>query len=149
MEGKKKHNKWITIVAVVVSVIAVYFAFDTARGISHYNRGTDHMANGNYDQAIRCFEKAIEVEGKFPEAYCQRGTAYYEKGDYDRAVPDFDKAIELNPEFAEAYCNRAIVYFYKKQYDKSWEDIRKAQSLGHEIPPNFLEALREISGKQA
>ena len=148
MKGKKKCNKWLTTVAVVVSVIAIYFAIDIARGISHYNRGTDLMASGDYDQAILCFDKAIEVEDKFSEAYCNRGTAYYEKGDYDRAIPDFNKAIELSPEFVDAYYNRAVVYYHKKQYDKAWADVHRAQSLGHQIGANFLEALREISGRQ-
>ena len=149
MEGKKKRNKWVTIITVIVSVVAVYIAFDIARGISHYNRGTEHMANGDYDDAIICFNKAIKVESEFPEAYCNRGTAYYEKGDYDRAIPDFSKAIELKPEFSEAYYNRAVVYFHKREYDKAWDDVNKARSLGHQIPGNFLEALREISGRDA
>lgn len=106
------------------------------------------LAEGRYDQAIACFDKAIEAEGKFPEAYCNRGTAYYEKGQYDAAIRDFDRAIELNPELAEAYVNRAVAYYHKKQYEQAWGDVDKAQSLGHPVPPDFLEALREATGRQ-
>jgi tetratricopeptide (TPR) repeat protein len=85
---------------------------------------------------------------KFPEAYCNRGTAYSENGEYDQAVPDFNKAIELNPEFADAYYNRAVVRCHKKEYDKAWEDVHKSQSLGYQIPANFIEVLRKISGRE-
>ena len=78
-----KRNKWIKVATVVISVIAIYLAFDIRRGISHYNRGANHMAEGEYDRAIACFDKAIKAESKFPEAHCNRGTAYYEKGQYD------------------------------------------------------------------
>jgi tetratricopeptide (TPR) repeat protein len=148
MKGRKKHNKWVTAIAIIASVAAIYYAFNIGRGIYYNNRGTAHMAEGEYEQAISCFGKALKVRRKFPEAYCNRGTVYSDKGEYDQAIPDFNKAIELNPEFADAYYNRAVVYYYKKEYDKAWADVHKAQSLGHQIPTNFIEALREISGRK-
>jgi len=60
----------------------------------------------------------------------------------------FTTAIELNPRFAGAYINRGIYYYYKGEYDKAWEDVHKAQSLGHQVHPGFLKALREASGRQ-
>ena len=97
-----KRNSLFKLVAVVVAVIAIYLAFDINRSASQYNRGATHMAEGQYDQAITCFNKAIKLEEKFPEAYCNRGTAYYETHRYDEAIRDFDRAIELRPEFSEA-----------------------------------------------
>ena len=148
MKGKKKCNKPVTIIAAIAAVMAIYLAFDIGRGTYYNNLGTTHMAEGEYDEAISCFAKALKARRKSPEAYCNRGTAYSEKGEHDKAIPDLDKAIELSPEFADAYYNRAVVYYQKKQYDKSWEDVRKAQEMGHRIDVNFLEALREISPRE-
>jgi tetratricopeptide (TPR) repeat protein len=106
------------------------------------------MAEGEYDEAITCFDKAIKVRGKFAEAHSARGTAYYEKGQYAEAIRDFDRAIELEPEFAEAYYNRAMVYYHEKQYDRAWDDVNKAQSLGHSVSANLLDALREATGRE-
>jgi len=141
-----KRNSLFKLVAVVVAVIAIYIAFDITRSASEYNRGTTHLAEGQYDQAIDCFSKAIKRQEQFPEAYCNRGTAYYETHRYDEAIRDFDRAIELRPEFSEAYYNRAMVYYYKKQYDSALNDFKKAQSLGHYVAPDVLEALRGNSG---
>ncbi len=148
MKDKKKHSKWVTVVAAIVALMAIYLAFDIGRGTYYNNRGTAYVAEGEYDKAISCFTKALKARRKFPEAYCNRGIAYYEKGNYDRAIPDFNKAIELNPDFADAYYNRAIVYYHKKEYDKAWEDVHKAQSLGHQISASFIEALREASRRE-
>jgi tetratricopeptide (TPR) repeat protein len=106
------------------------------------------MAEGEYNEAILCFDKAIAIEPKFAEAYCNRGTAYYEKGEYDRAILDFNKAVEINPEFADAYYNRAITHYHRQEYDKARRDVQKAQSLGYRVSPGFLEALRKTPEKQ-
>jgi len=138
---RQKH--WVITVAVIVLVVVAYFFLGFMRGVSYYNRGTVHIAKGEYDQAIACFDKALGIAGDFPEAYCNRGTAYYEKGRCDRAISDFDKAIELNPDFAEAYYNRAVARYDKGEYDKARADVKNAQRLGHHIPSELLKALEE------
>ncbi|MGD8499792.1 MAG: tetratricopeptide repeat protein [Phycisphaerales bacterium] len=143
-----KRKDWIIVVVIAIAlVIAAYLALMfTWR--SYYNRGTDHMNNREYDRAILCFNKAIKINWRFAEAYCNRGIAYCEKGECDRAILDFDKAIEIRPEFAEAYGSRAIAYYDKQEYDEASADVRKAQSLGHRVPPDFLDALGEASGPE-
>lgn len=82
------------------------------------------------------------------EEYNHRGISWGEKGDYDRAISDFNKALEINPRYAGAYRGRGITFFYKRKYDKAWQDVHKAQFLGFPVPPRFLKALREASGRQ-
>ena len=148
MKGSRKRNKWVTAIAVIFSVVALYLAFDIGRGTYYNNLGAARMDEGEYDQAILCFDKAIKVRRKFPNAYCNRGTAYSEKGEYDKAVSDFNKAIELNPEFADAYYSRAVACYHMKEYDKAWADVHKAQGLGYQIPANFIEVLSAVSGRE-
>lgn len=148
MKEKKKCNKWLTAIAAIVAVLAIYFACDMGRGTYYNNLGTTHMAEGEYDKAISCFTKALKARRKSPEAYNNRGAAYSEKGEHDKAIRDIDKAIELSPEFADAYYNRAVVYYQKNEYDKAWADVHEAQKLGCQIGANFLEALYEVSGRE-
>ncbi len=77
-----------------------------------------------------------------------RGKAYADKGEYDQAISDYNKALEIDPGFAGAYGNRAISYYDEGQYDKAWEDVHKTQSLGFQVFPRFLRALRRASGRQ-
>lgn len=148
LQGKRKRNRWMTATAAIVSVAAIYLALNIGRSVYYNNLGTNHLAEGEYDQAIACFNKALKAKRKFPEALCNRGSAYYEKNQYDEAIPDFDRAIELNPDFSEAYYSRAVVYYYKKQYDQAWDDANKAQDLGHPASSDLLEALRDATGRE-
>lgn len=112
------------------------------------NEGTSLSHLNRFDEAISCFDKALEINLRYADAYNNRGAAYAEKGEYDHAILDYNKALEINPRDAEAYYNRAICYYYKREYDKAWKDVRKAQGLGYQVHPGFLNALRKASGRQ-
>ena len=115
---------------------------------AYYNRGLAYYVKGQYDNAIVDYNKAIEINPGLASAYYNRGLAYYGKGQYDQAISDYSKAIELNPRYVEAYNNRGVAYYHKGEYDKAWEDVHMEQSLGIEVHPGFLKALREASGIQ-
>ena len=102
----------------------------------------------HYDDAITLYGKIIGLKPDWDWPYNNRGLAYDEKGQYDRAISDYNRAIEINPRFAGAYNNRAVAYYFKGEYDKAWNDVHKAQSLGYQVHPGFLRALREASGRQ-
>jgi tetratricopeptide (TPR) repeat protein len=102
---------------------------------------------GQYDQAILDYNKALKINPRYAEAYNNRGVIYRKKGQFDRAISDYNKALEINPRFAESYYGRGVCYYSQKQYDKSWEDVNKAQGLGLTIPPEFLNGLIKASGR--
>ncbi len=143
-----KYKNWIMAIIAIISVTVLYFAFNHSRAISHYNRGTEYMNQEEYDQAILCFDKAIEIKPKFAQAYCDRGSAYKEQDRLEQAISDYNKAIEIDPEFAVAYCNRAVIFHAQGEFDKAWEDVHKAQNLDYQIPPDFLQSLRDASQRQ-
>ena len=140
--------KKLMIVILVISLAIVAWIAYRYVWASCYNRGSNYMTRGEYDQAILCFDKTIKIKPKFVPAYCKRGTAYYEKSEYEQAVLDFTKALELNPKLVGAYFNRAAAYYQKKEYDKAWDDVHKARSMDYQIPPDFLKALRDASGRE-
>jgi tetratricopeptide (TPR) repeat protein len=114
----------------------------------YYNRGVARLEKRENDRAISDFTKAIEMRPRFAVAHFYRGRAYLGKREYDQAMSDLNKAIEIDPRLAVAYGERAMIYFIKKEYDKTWENIRRQESLGLEIYPGFIKALREASGRK-
>ena len=98
--------------------------------------GYDLFKKGQYDKAIVCYNKAIEINAMFAEAYNYRGDAYYYKGYYDKALWEYNKAIEINPNYFFAYNNRGLVYCQKGRYDKAISEYSKAI----EMAPLYAEA---------
>lgn len=63
---------------------------------AYFRLGWLYQNQGQYNQAIADYDKAIELDPKYVFAYNNRGIAYYSQGDYQRAIADYDKAIELD-----------------------------------------------------
>ena len=74
--------------------------------IAYSNRGHTYGSQGNLEQAIEDYTRAIELEPNSPLAYSNRGVAYYEQGNLEQAIEDCTRAIELNPNNDQAYINR-------------------------------------------
>ena len=90
---------------------------------AYNNRGIAYCQDGEYDQAIDSFSKAVELDPNYVEIYNNRGIAYYCKGDFNLSIRDFNKAIQWKPSLAEIYNNRGIVYIGKGGFDKAIEGL--------------------------
>ena len=89
-----------------------------------------------------------EIKETDPVALFNQGETFFHEGQYDQAIAYFNKTIEINPRYADAYHNRGVAYFSKREYEKAWDDVHKTESLGSRVNPEFLQALREASGRQ-
>ena len=76
-----------------------------------------------------------------------RALTYFRENNTKEAISDLTKVVAINPNYARAYFNRAVGYYQLKQYDKAWADVHKAQGLGIKVNPDFIEALKQASGK--
>jgi len=101
------------------------------------NKGMVCLHQGNYDQAIAEFNKAIELNSRLPHAYNNRGIAYWRKGNYDQALADFTKSIEISPNNATSYVGRGSVYGDKGNYDQAISDFNKAIDLDPNIADTY------------
>ena len=106
--------------------------------------GLAFLDRQDYQGAINIFK---EIKNPDAKVSFYHGAVLMLLDLFDEAIRQFDRTLEINPRFAEAYVNRGVAYYYKKEYDKAWEDVHKAQGLGYQVPPEFLKALREASGR--
>jgi len=76
--------------------------------MAYYNRGTTLGRTKNYLEAIKDFDKAIEFDPEYAEAYFNRGLANYYQGRLHDACYDWRKAHEFGHYEADkairAYC---------------------------------------------
>lgn len=101
------------------------------------NKGTSLDSLGLYDEAIECFNKAIEIAPNRAVSYSNRANARNDMGDVDGAMGDYNKAIEIDPEYAQGYHNRGGLLVRKGNFDAAIADFDKAI----EIDPLYANAF--------
>lgn len=92
-------------------------------------------------EAIKLYDKAIDINPTVAQAYFNRGACKGNNFDFEGAIKDYDKAIAINPQYMEAYGNRgnAKINMYttkgvlkptSTQTASACEDFHKAKQLG-------------------
>ncbi len=106
-----------------------------------FERGLSFLKSQQYEEAIKAFSRAIEINPDCVEAYNNRGIAWCQKGDYDRATANNAMALEINPRCTEAYNNQGAVWFYKGDYERAIANYTRAL----EINPHCAEACGQLA----
>lgn len=88
---------------------------------------------GEWEEAIKCADKALKLNSNDAEALGFKGWAASEMTDWDKALTDFDKAISLTEESAELYVGRAHVYQNQEKFEEALSDCHKAEKLNSNI----------------
>lgn len=64
---------------------------------------------GRLDEALACYDKAIEINPKDEKAWVDKGLALYDLGRNEEALACFDKVIEINPKDAAVWSCKSWV----------------------------------------
>ena len=79
-------------------------------GQDWFEYGNENYDGGNYNKSIECYEKAIEENPRYADAWYNKGTALSKLGRYEEAIEAFDNALEIDPMYAKARQNREAAY---------------------------------------
>lgn len=82
-----------------------------------------------YQEKIRYFYKAIEIDPKNFGAYSFLAHTYYNNYDYKRAIEAWQKALELNPELIEARFRLIDAYIKLSEVSKAKKECEKILKL--------------------
>ncbi|MEI0510002.1 tetratricopeptide repeat protein [Brachyspira intermedia] len=80
---------------------------DSGRDSKYYfDRANIFSLEGKYEEAIVYYNKAIELDPNYTDAYNGREKAKNDLGKYEDSIKDFNKVIELTPNYTNAYYDR-------------------------------------------
>ena len=83
------------------------------------------------DLAIANYEKAIELNPQYGDAFNNLAKTYGRHGYYKQAILFYDRVIELNPKDADAYYNRGNAYGKLGDSTFANKDLKMAAKLGN------------------
>ena len=97
---------------------------------TYYNKGNSNVALKDHEEAIKAFDRAIEIDPRYATAYYSRGNSKaLLKKDHNGAIEDYSKAIAIDPKDAYAYKNRGNSRTAMKDYQGALKDFDKAIEL--------------------
>ena len=97
--------------------------------------GVTHLQMGEYDRAIRNFDRALTLHPGLVVAWRNRALAHREKGDYERAIADYEHASVLAPSDARVFTDRGVAYVLLGDYRQALRDFDRAIALKPDHAP--------------
>ena len=98
--------------------------------------GSAYRDGDKLEEAIKSYEKALELKPDFTDAYIGIGNVYLESLDMENAIYYYKKALYIDPRHVIAYFNLGVAYGYNGQIDEAIASCKKAIELN----PRFVEA---------
>ncbi|KAA8518549.1 hypothetical protein F0562_016023 [Nyssa sinensis] len=102
--------------------------------------GTKVKLEGDINQGVAYYKKALYYNWHYADAMYNLGVAYGEMLKFDMAIVFYELAFHFNPHCAEACNNLGVIYKDRDNLDKAVECYQLALS----IKPNFSQSLNNL-----
>jgi tetratricopeptide (TPR) repeat protein len=86
-----------------------------AKAVQFFRDGLSFLSKDDCEKALPYFEKAVESDGNYAEAWAQTGFCNEKLGRHAEALEASKRAVTLKPS-AESYFNIGLANYYLKQY---------------------------------
>jgi outer membrane protein assembly factor BamD (BamD/ComL family) len=92
---------------------------------------------GNPEDAIKAYDKAIENNSQGSDEWYDKGTFHAFQGNFEEAIKAFDKAIEIDPQFASVWYNKGLCFVYLGNYEEAIKTFDKAIEIDPQDPDSW------------
>jgi len=108
----------------------------------HFVNGSEHLAEGEYEQAIAEFRRVLKAEPTSTKAHLRLGICLMHVGRPDEAAATFAEAIRIDPRNSGAYTNLGGALAEQNRFDEAARAFEKAIELdSHRVSAHYNLAL--------
>jgi len=93
------------------------------------NKGRSLQDQKKFKEAIRCYDKALEIEPRFSHFFYNKGNALAFMRKYEKAIECYDRALKLDKKHVLALNNKGAIYMHLGDYEKANKCFDKALKL--------------------
>ncbi len=100
-------------------------------------KGYNLAKSGQYEEAIACFDKALEINPKYTRVWRNKGYALNNLKRFEEAILCFDKALEIDPTSVHARSQKGCAILNLSRYEAALQCFDEALKLD----PKYEEAI--------
>ena len=93
--------------------------------VQEYEKGLKASNQGDSPEAVRHFQKAIDLAPTFYPAHNELGRAYLAKSDFKVAQREFEEVIRLSPNDAVAHVNLGNVFLLTRHFEDAFTQVQE------------------------
>lgn len=119
------------------------------------NKGNALASLDRYEEALSCYDRALEMDPRLVEAWHGKGNSLANLGRYEEALSCFDRALEIFPTDARAWYNKGVLLGSLGRYSEALPLLKRAlgideRALGPDHPDvaAILSSLASVYYKQ-
>lgn len=95
----------------------------------YVEQGKAFYFENRYEDAVACYDKALQMEPDNPRAWFSRGAVLVKLQQLDDALQSYDRALALKPDLAEAWFGRGTVLAKQQRFDDAIAAYTSATDL--------------------
>lgn len=135
---RRKSNFWrwvFIILGLIFLILLLRNCNNSGHPEYYFDRGVRKYESKEYDKAIGDFDKSIDTDPNYFNAYWYRSLAHFDQNNYQDALFDIEKAISLDNNNWEFYHLRGRIKMsmanskYSRKYKEALDDFSKSLSL--------------------
>jgi tetratricopeptide (TPR) repeat protein len=94
-----------------------------------YKKGWALYLQGEYEEAIKCYDKALKIEPKNFITLNNKGLTLYVQGEYEEAIKCYDKALKIEPASSFVLYNKGMALYGQGEYEEAIKCYNKALKI--------------------
>lgn len=127
---QKKINYFLML---IVFLLSIQFIF-AQNAEEYFNLANQNYKEQNYNEAIKNYEKSLQINPNFAKANHNLGNVYYLLGDSKKAIKYYNLSIQNAPNESSPYVSRGLLYLDLKKVTEAEDDAKRALSVKPDSP---------------